>query len=193
MLIIFFRFSTCKIVITWPHIPKLVCSKLLSTVSLCFVWFSGYHILSLASCSKLTKFYRLGPAPEWRDWGEGSIKILGGHKNFVFSNSRVKTKKMVFTTESAKNRSLLTDSGLMVSILGVSGLELYSSGYEPVTIFGAQSWLWGAQFSFGGHKQWFGGGARPRNAPPVALVQLPLIWQLFLGFRTLNCGQIIDR
>ena len=38
----------------------------------------------------------------------------------------------------------------MVSILGVSGLELYSSGSEPVTIFGAQSWIGGHNFRLGG-------------------------------------------
>ena len=48
--------------------------------------------------------------------------------------------------------------GVMISILEVPGLELHSSGTEPVTFFGAQSSLeWGAQFSFGGHKQWLGG------------------------------------
>ena len=58
-----------------------------------------------------------------------------------------KTKKKVFTAESAKERFLLTNSGVMISILGVSSLELHSSGTEPVTFFGAQSSLKGAQFS----------------------------------------------
>ena len=45
----------------------------------------------------------------------------------------------------------------MISILGVSSLELHSNGTEPVTFFGEQFSLRGAQFSFG--------EARPRNAP----------------------------
>ena len=40
----------------------------------------------------------------------------------------------------------------------ILGLDLHSSGPEPVNFFGAQSSLGGAQLSFG--------GARPRYAPP---------------------------
>ena len=76
----------------------------------------------------------------------------------IFSNSGVKPqKKRVFITKSAKKQFLLTNSGVITSILGVSGLELHFSGTEPVTFFGAQ-------ILFGGLKQWFG-GARPQNAP----------------------------
>ena len=45
----------------------------------------------------------------------------------------------------------------MISILEVPGLELHSSGTEPVTFFGAK-------FSFGGVQAVIR-GARPRNAP----------------------------
>ena len=58
-------------------------------------------------------------------------------------------QKKVFTAESAKERFLLTNSGMMISYLGVSSLELHSSGTEHVTFFEAQSSLRGAQFSFG--------------------------------------------
>ena len=61
-------------------------------------------------------------------------------------------KKKVFTAESAKNRFLLTNFGVMTSILGVSGLELHSSGTKSVTFFGAQSLLWGHNPRFGGAK-----------------------------------------
>ena len=91
----------------------------------------------------------------------GARVFFGGHKNFVPSNScvtSIKTKKKkLFTAESAKERFLLTNSGVMISILGVSSLQLHSNGTEPVTFFGVQSSLRGAQFSFG--------EARPRNAP----------------------------
>ena len=86
--------------------------------------------------------------------GEGE-----GHKHFwatqklCFPEFESKDKKKVFTTESAKNRSLLKDSGVMVSILGVSGLELYSSGSEPVAILRAQSWLGGHNSRLEGLKQ----------------------------------------
>ena len=87
--------------------------------------------------------------------------FLGGHKNFFPSNSRVKTKKKnlhgkicakfhkfwdedqikVFIVKSAKKRFFPTNTGLMTSILGVSGPELHSNCTEPVTFFGAQSSL----------------------------------------------------
>ena len=75
------------------------------------------------------------------------------------------TKKRIFITKSAKKQFLLTNSGVITRILGVSGIELHSRGTEPVTFFGAQSLLGrGAQFSFGGPQAviW---GAQPRNAP----------------------------
>ena len=70
----------------------------------------------------------------------------------------------------------------MVSILGVSGLEMYSSGFEPVTTFGAQSWLGGAQISFGGVQAVIWGRARPRNAPQWHRSCYHLFGNFFLGF-----------
>ena len=92
---------------------------------------------------------------------KGHEKFSGEHKSFVPSNSRVKTKKRsspqklqktvqtkVLTAQPAKKRFLLPNSGVMISILGISGLELYSSGTKHVTFFGAQSSLRAAQFLF---------------------------------------------
>ena len=52
--------------------------------------------------------------------------------------------------KSAKKQFLLANSGVITSILRVSGLELHFSGTEPVTFFGAQS-------SLGGHNSCLGG------------------------------------
>ena len=62
---------------------------------------------------------------------------------------RQRQKKRVLITESAKKQFLLTNSEVITSILGVSGLELHSSGNEPVTFFGAQSSLGGIIFAWG--------------------------------------------
>ena len=44
------------------------------------------------------------------------------------------------TKKSGTERQFsLTNSGMITSIFGVSGLELHSNGTEPVTFFGAQS------------------------------------------------------
>ena len=82
------------------------------------------------------------------------------------------TKKKGFYYKSAKKQLLLTNSGVITSILGVSGLELHFSGTEPVTFFGAQ-------FSLGGHKQRLGGHGP--GMPPVASGLLQLYSNL------LNC------
>ena len=50
-----------------------------------------------------------------------------------------------------KKQFLLPNSGVTTSILKVSGLELHSSGTEPVTFFGAQSSLGGHDSLLGGH------------------------------------------
>ena len=77
-------------------------------------------------------------------------------------NSWVKPQKQtVFIAKSTKKQFLHTNSGVITNILGVSGLELHSSSTEPVNFIGAQSLLGEAQFLFGGHKQWFGGGMAP--------------------------------
>ena len=96
-------------------------------------------------------------------WGEDK-KVL--HRKKMREFLRIpgwNHKKRVFITKSAKKQFLLTDSGVITCILGVSGLELYFSGTKPVTFFGHYPRL-GAQFLFGEHMQWFG-GAWSRNAP----------------------------
>ena len=60
------------------------------------------------------------------------------------------TKRRIFITKSAKKQFLFTNSGMITSILRVSGLELHFSCTEPVTFFGAQS-------SLGGHNSCLGG------------------------------------
>ena len=57
----------------------------------------------------------------------------------------------------AKKQFLLTNFGVITSILGVSGLELHSSDTEPVTFFGGTTRLGGTTLIW---------GVRPWNAPP---------------------------
>ena len=79
---------------------------------------------------------------------------------------------MVFVEKSAKKQVLLTNSGVIISILEISGLELHSSGTEPVTFFrhnprsvgtilvwGAQAVIWGSMAP----------ECRPRGAGPAAM------------------------
>ena len=95
-------------------------------------------------------------------WVKTEKKRSSSQKNARISTiSRVEPqKKWVFIAKSAKKQFLLTNSGVLTSILRVSVLELHSSGIEPLTFFGGQSSLGRAQFSFG--------RARLRNAYPVA-------------------------
>ena len=71
-------------------------------------------------------------------------------KNFFDFFAGTTKKKRFFIAKSAKKQFLLTNSGVTTIILRVSGLELHSSGTEPVTFFGAQS-------SLGGHNSCLGG------------------------------------
>ena len=108
-------------------------------------------ILFLANHHLVWFLLRLIQARHQSSVSGGALTIFRGHKNFIPSNSRVKTiKKKVFIAKSAKKRVKPSNTGLMISILGVSGLELRSSGTDFVTFFGAQSSLEGAHFSFGG-------------------------------------------
>ena len=126
-------------------------------------------------------------------WGKDQKKkkIFISQNVQISTNSKVKIEKKglhlkkcanfhEFCGETKKIRSLLqnlqkrhfllTNSGVITSILGVSGLKLHSSGNELVTFFGAQSSLWGAQFSFGGVQAVIWGGTAtkcPRGAGPV--------------------------
>ena len=61
--------------------------------------------------------------------------------------------KRVFIAKSAKKQFLPTNSGVIASILGVSGLKQHSSSTEPVTFFGAQTSLGGHNSCLWGHKQ----------------------------------------
>ena len=79
-------------------------------------------------------------------------------------NSGVKPQKQtvgLFIEKSTKKQFLLTNSGLVTSILKVSGLELHTNRTEPVNFFGAQSSLGRAQFSFGGLQAVILGGTAP--------------------------------
>ena len=88
----------------------------------------------------------------------------------IFMDSGVKPlKQTVFIAKSTKKKQfLLTNSRVITSSLGASGLELHSSNTEPVTFFGVQSSLGERHNSrLGEHKQWFGGhgpGMPPRRA-----------------------------
>ena len=85
-------------------------------------------------CAKFHKFHEL--------WGEDQ------------------NQKKVFIAKSAKKQILLTDSGVMTSILGADArLELHSYSAEPVTFFKAQ-------FSFGGTSSDLAGTAT--KCPPMA-------------------------
>ena len=95
--------------------------------------------------------------------GGAKTNFGGGHKKFNTSNPRVWTKKKVFISKYAwiftnsgvkpqkknlyhkicKKQFLLTNSGVITSILGVSGLEGHFSGTEFVIFLGAQSSLGG--------------------------------------------------
>ena len=82
-------------------------------------------------------------------------------------NSGVKPQKQtVFITKSTTKQFLLTNSGVINSILGVSGLELLSSSIKPVNFFGAQSSLKGAQLSFEGETSSDLGGTALECPPP---------------------------
>ena len=91
-----------------------------------------------------------------------SQKLREFPQNLVWSHNHIR-----YLLQNLQKTALLTNSGVITSILGVSGLQLHSSSTEPVNFFGAQSSLGVALFSFGGHKQWFGRGTA-LECPPVA-------------------------
>ena len=64
----------------------------------------------------------------------------------------LKPQKKGLYYKICKKQFLLTNSGVITSILGVSGLELHFSGTEPVTFSGTQ-------FSLGGHNSCLGAQA----------------------------------
>ena len=83
-------------------------------------------------------------------WGEEKKKVFISKNAQIFTNSGVKPQKKSLYYKICKKQFLLTNSGVITSILGVSGLELHFSGTEPVTFF------W-EQFSLGGHNSCLGG------------------------------------
>ena len=91
-------------------------------------------------------------------------------------------KNMRLCYKSAKKQFLLTNSRVITNILGVSGLELHSSGTEPVTFFGTQ-------FSLGGHNSRLGGprsdlGGHGPGLPPVVSCLLQIYNNLsYLNYR----------
>ena len=76
------------------------------------------------------------------------------------------------TKKSAKKQFLLTNSGVITSVLGVSGLELYSSGTKPVTFFGAQSSLGGHDSRLGGTSSDLGGYGPGMSSVVSGLLQV---------------------
>ena len=68
--------------------------------------------------------------PRWKP----KKKVLISKDARMSTNSGVKPQKKVFITKSAKKQFLLTNSGVITNILGVSGLKLHYSGTEPVIV-----------------------------------------------------------
>ena len=82
-----------------------------------------------------------------------------------FHELRGETTKNVFITKSAHKQILLTNSGVITSILGVSGLELHFIGTEPVTFFGGTILAWGHNSCLGGTCSDLGRGTAPECPP----------------------------
>ena len=111
-------------------------------------WGGAQNILRIRECGPKTKVFI---ANFHEIWGRPK-KSSSSQKMYKFPRIPGWTTK-----KSAKKQFLLTNSEVITSILGVLGLELHSSGTEPVTFFGAQSSLGGHHILvWGGHKQWFG-------------------------------------
>ena len=93
-------------------------------------------------------------------WIKTERKGSSSQKNARISTiSGVEPQKNGYLLQNLRKQFLLTNSGVLTSILRVSCFELHSSGIEPLTFFGGQSLLGRAQFSFG--------RARLRNASPL--------------------------
>ena len=77
------------------------------------------------------------------------------------------TKTRIFITKSVKKQFLITNSGVITSLLRVSGLKLHFSGTEAVTFFGAQSSLGRRSFfsCLGGTSSGLGGDTAPECSP----------------------------
>ena len=97
---------------------------------------------------------------------ESGPKNKGPHLEICanFHEFRGETKKRGLYYKICKKQFLLTNSRVITSILGVSGLELHSSDTEPVTFFWAQSSLGGHNSCLGGTSSNLGGTAP--DCPP---------------------------
>ena len=107
--------------------------------------------------ASILREYREKPSLRSASHARHQDSVTGGHKQILGE---------VFITKSAKKQFLLTNFGVITSILGVSGLELHFCGNEPVTFFGSQS-------SLGGRNSCLGGtcsdlGRHGPGMPPVA-------------------------
>ena len=89
-------------------------------------------------------------------------------------------KQKVFIAKSTKKQFLLTNSGVITSILRVSGPELHFSSTEPINFFRTQS-------SLGGRNSRLG-GARPQNSPRGAGPELRPSSRL--AFRSISYSSI---
>ena len=146
--------------------------KSTKTSFICKIWQNlgqrpknGLHLKNYAIFQKFwssPKMSKIRQNLRWRP----KTKVFISKYTQILMNSWVQPhKQTIFIAKSTKKQFLLTNSGLINSILGVSGLELHSSRTEPVNFFEAQSSLREAQFSFWDAQARFGGEARPPNSP----------------------------
>ena len=86
------------------------------------------------------------------------------------------------STKVTKKQFLLVNFRALNNNLGVLDLDLHFSSPEPINFFGAQ-------FSFGGHKQSFGGGTAPERLPlaPGLAQSVPLLRQKICQNSSICC------
>ena len=96
--------------------------------------------------------------------GVNTKKLFISKNARIFTNFGGKPQKKGLYNKICKKQFLLTNSGVITSILGVSGLELHFSRTEPVTFFWVNSRLGGTILTWWAQAVIWGGGARPRNA-----------------------------
>ena len=129
--------------------------KSTKTSFICKIWQNlgqrpknGLHLKNYAIFQEFwssPKMSKIRQNLRWRP----KTKVFISKYTQILMNSLVQPhKQTIFIAKSTKKQFLLTNSGLINSILGVSGLELHSSRTEPVNFFEAQSSLREAQFSF---------------------------------------------
>ena len=108
-------------------------------------------------------------------------KKIFAHKFWDEDQKKKKSNKKGLHRRICKKRFLLTNSGVMISILRVSCLKLlHSRGTEPVTFFEHNPRLGGTILVWRGTSSDLG-GARPQNAPRGAGPGLK-------GFQCFICG-----